>query len=679
MNISSPDHIESVCMQIKHKYLLPLWIGIAVAVIIGLFRCQDVISRNDYAAYRLYFTIASILISEIDHLVFFAVPAIYGIFFIFQMSAHLRNPMHRSILRTTLTAIVIVAAAKAEGRSGVLTSLAEWYRTTAHHISESSAMISETIKQVANPSTLKAAFSESPLLSLFLVLVVILGTLLLIRIHRREESSEVAEDAAAPSAKSVQSPIRLNPVSGLGKPGVFLSRLILTVSVAVFLFVNISWVVLHTRNAIYLKNNPNVIFIMIDALRADHLKCYGYERSTSPNIDRLASESIQFNRAISQAPWTFWSISSFMTSRYPESFNLGTSRAPGRLSDGALTLAEVLKERGYSTNSIISNLFAGRKFNATQGYDFVDESICQQDITSPRLLSKIQRRIARIKDKKFFLFALFFDPHCPYERHKGFDYDPDYRGQVTSPFTPPTVFDGRKRLDAYSERDIKHMKALYDGEIKFTDDHIGKLIDTLKRNGLYDSSMIILVSDHGETFHDHGTYIHEWTLYDELLSVPLLVKLPKQEHGRRVTGTFRLIDLFPSIMKLLGYDASPYHLEGSSRDFKSVDRLPNTDIFSASDSWGKLRSIEHYPYKYIERTQITPSEKIPAPEYHLFNLAKDPREHNDLVDKEADMRSGLATLLHAHNESVEKTTNAKSDINLNEAEKARLKSLGYAQ
>ena len=226
----------------------------------------------------------------------------------------------------------------------------------------------------------------------------------------------------------------------------------------------------------------NIILISIDSLRADHLQCYGYQRPTSPAIDALAADAILFERASSQAPWTLPSHASLLTSLYPRSHQATklNRSLPRRVS----TLASELKRAGYNTHAIVSGPFMQRSFGMAQGFDTYDQNLAlgghtksHKAITSPR----IQRRTSRFLDETpspFFLFLHYWDVHHDYIPHAPYDemFDPDYEGDLPR----LGMISSRRVRSGMPPRDLQHLVALYDGEIRWVDHHIGLLLDELK-------------------------------------------------------------------------------------------------------------------------------------------------------------------------------------------------------
>jgi len=220
---------------------------------------------------------------------------------------------------------------------------------------------------------------------------------------------------------------------------------------------------------------PNVILIIIDTLRTNHLSSYGYKRETTPNIDKFASESYLFKNVISAAPWTTPSIGSIITSQYPAV--LGYNDQPVILDSRFITLAEIFKKNNYITGGVIAHQYISTSFGFDQGFDFFDEENAKGHghISSPSITKKAVSFLKDNQNKKFFLFLHYFDPHYDYILHENYNYYPDYDGPL---FSGEPIFKLREIAPSFSDNDIDYIKALYDSEINFTDEHIGKLLDT---------------------------------------------------------------------------------------------------------------------------------------------------------------------------------------------------------
>ncbi len=382
---------------------------------------------------------------------------------------------------------------------------------------------------------------------------------------------------------------------------------------------------------------PNIAFIGLDTVRADHLGCYGYERETSPAIDRLASEGTLFEYAVSHAPWTLPSFASAFTSLYPSQHGAGFLKSAMGL--GFPTMATILAENGYSTGAIVNTAALNPVFGIDRGFAHYDV----EPITAGRAADGTTRAalewIDGQGDRPFFIFVHYYDPHLPYSPPAPYDtlFDPGYGGPLGCRFDPeflPTDrMNGFERMNALPERDRTHIVALYDGEIAFADKAIGDLIQGLDDRNLGDNTLIVFMSDHGEELFDHGGFAHGHTLYDELLRVPLIFRLPGRiPAGRRVPGMVRLVDIMPTVLSLAGIETSadmegrdlgPLFGGASSAAPPRPGALLGDEAFSEALLYGPERkSVAAFPYKLI-RHMGSGAEM-------LFDLAEDPGEKHDL-------------------------------------------------
>lgn len=322
------------------------------------------------------------------------------------------------------------------------------------------------------------------------------------------------------------------------------------------------------------RERPNVLFILVDTLRADHLTPYGYSRDTSPNLARaMAAKGAVVETAYSQAPWTLPSVVSFMTSRYPGEL-LGNDAAAYGIPPGAPSLAEAMAKRGYATGGFFANkvLHAGNGF--ARGFDTFFSPAADPEPTADGqpdaagLTARVQAWLGAHRNEPFFLYAHYVDPHDPYENPEIVDgrspFEPPYHGRISGRHVQG-VYTGKIPLDD-PERDTGHLKALYDSEIHYADRFIGQLIDSLPPDVLR-NTLIVLTADHGEEFRDHGGWKHGFTLYDEQIHVPLLVRWDGHvPAGSRLRGTVRLLDLAPTLVRAVGGEADP--------SWQGVDLLP---------------------------------------------------------------------------------------------------------
>lgn len=408
----------------------------------------------------------------------------------------------------------------------------------------------------------------------------------------------------------------------------------------------------------------NVILISIDTLRADRLGVYGYNKKTSPNIDKLAKESSVFTNFHATAPWTLPSHASMFASDYPTQLKAETSF--DYLSNNTLTIAELLQRNGYLTYGFDSHTYVSPHWNFTQGFaGYSIERAGNKGVDANKVFPHAQDWIKKNKDKKFFLFLHTFevhDPYCPPE-----PYVNKFADELSSDLncvTKEIIFkniNGEKKL---SDRELQRFNSLYDGEIAFTDYQIGKLLNLIKELRLDEKTIVIITSDHGEEFGDHGTWgKHAHTLYEELLKVPLIIKIPGFMPSINA-HQLSMIDIAPTILDLLGLQKPNQYKGISVRDIK--DNRPI--YFELSDpGFHFIASVSAY---YNILLDINPTERksnnvakmkigvlidgwkliksFNPMTFELYNINRDKNESSNLFFKERDKAKELEKLLNSH-------------------------------
>jgi arylsulfatase A-like enzyme len=321
---------------------------------------------------------------------------------------------------------------------------------------------------------------------------------------------------------------------------------------------------------------------MLDTTRADHLGAYGYQRATSPALDRFAKENVRYAYALTSAPWTPPSVATMFTGLYPATHgwmppNLRdqAKRMAVKLDPQLDTLAEIFKSKGYTTIGISPNPWITQEFGYDQGFDkfYVRERMVAEEIVKigSKLISEASKN-----NKPFFAYLHFLDPHDPYSPPGPF------RDAFTD--TPP----GRP----YGPKEVNKIN-LYDGEILYLDSQLDKLFTYLKNERLYDDLTIIVVGDHGEQFMEHGNQGHGHQLYNEELHVPLIVKSPKYTEAKVVDVTASTVDIFRTALAAADISvnvASPgvslfddQALEARRGVLSEIKRLVEQRAFTTSD------------------------------------------------------------------------------------------------
>lgn len=312
---------------------------------------------------------------------------------------------------------------------------------------------------------------------------------------------------------------------------------------------------------------PDLILISIDTLRADRLGCYGHPLPTSPEIDRLRAGAVLFREAIAQAPSTLASHASMLTSVPP--VRLGASFARRRaLPESAVTVAEVLQAAGYRTMALTAAGQLAREFGIGQGFEVYRPRSERQQAGAfwPRVGAALSLLEAP-DPRPVFLFLHTYEVHHPYRPDPATlaKFDPGYRGGLGERI-PVGLIEGINRGEiAIDAADLRHIERAYEAEIVSVDRAVGRLLDWLAASERFRDAVVVVTSDHGEEFGEHGKVgWHSHTLYDELLRVPLLIRLPGGEAaGGEVTLPVRLLDLAPTLLELAGVEAPP-EFEGRS-------------------------------------------------------------------------------------------------------------------
>ncbi len=449
---------------------------------------------------------------------------------------------------------------------------------------------------------------------------------------------------------------------------------------------------------------PHIVFISIDDLRPDHLGCYGYQRNTSPSLDAFAYSNILFENCFAHQPWTLPSHLSMLTSLY--SITHGMHRL-GRMDPAITTLPEILRNAGYVTLGFASCLWLSPSFGFDEGFtEYMMKTNYSPD--NPARNAEYQNKeiikyLRRHKKDKIFLFIHYFDVHSdmnklPYEAPPPFDkafsayYQGDFKGGDGSLFASEYLASINRQKTKIDSRTIKYIMSLYDNGIAYTDSCIGSLIEELKKLDIYNDALIIITSDHGEEFQEHGYLLHSNPNYhDEVVHVPLLVKLPSKSPGAakslRIKGLVGLVDIMPSILDFIDIK-KPKYLQGKS--FMNDIHIKDTGkpyVFGfGSDS-------EKYIRFYIrsDKWKLLGGHNPAVSDLRLYNIIDDPDEQNDLSQ----------TLLQTRDFLVEKTTekisaccsirkrltgknceefSSDNDKNiLSKSERSKLKALGYLQ
>jgi arylsulfatase A-like enzyme len=419
---------------------------------------------------------------------------------------------------------------------------------------------------------------------------------------------------------------------------------------------------------------PNIILMTLDTTRADRLSCYGYKRKTSPNLDKLAEESVLYTQAIAPSSWTLPSHASLFTGKFTTSHGARYDpegplrlneviqaspiyRARG-LAQDELTLAEILKNEGYVTAAVVGGPWMKRIFGLDKGFDFYDDS----EISSynGRLAEQVTASavtwIKQSRKKDFFLFLNYFDPHAPCIPPEGF----------MTAFLAKDIKSYEKQLSKEEDRELQN--ALYDAEILYMDDHIGQLLKELKGYNLYENTWIIVTADHGELLGEHGKFGHGQYLYQEELHIPLFMKHPGGEvPASQSSVRVQLTDILPIILKRLEIPV-PSGIQGDVPPQTSHPILAEVYPLPLDSNDGDWRAIFEGDFKFIWNSKGR---------HQLFNLANDPAETVNLAERESRRAARMLSEMNRYLLKLPGPGPATPPKELDENTRKALKSLGY--
>ena len=449
---------------------------------------------------------------------------------------------------------------------------------------------------------------------------------------------------------------------------IFSLRIIVTIICLVVAFNGARYLYLLSLES----GRSNLILISIDTLRADHLGCYGYNRNTSPNIDRFAKDGVLFSNTIAQSSWTLPSHMSMLTGLYPTSH--GVLSPERKLNDEYLTLAEILQNAGYKTVAFTDGGYLRGKYGY-QGFDFFDDKPIESWGSIERTYTKAVNWLRKNNSSPFFLFLHTYQVHAPYNPSPQYDVysDKNYRG-ILEATANKVATDYHRIQDKMKLEDYTYLVDKYDGDIYYTDDFFGKLFKELRDLGLYDRSIIVLTSDHGENFLDHKAYkIGHIELYDEIVKVPLIIKAPAFPRKHIVEAQVESMDIMPTVLELLGISI-PKGLDGESlAELTKKGSYNSTFAFSEKDY--DYRMIRSEDWKLLLRA----GNESKKSEIELYNLKVDSKEQNNLFAQEVEIGKSLFAELQAWM-GIQKGKSKfvpTDKIELDENLKEQLKALGY--
>ncbi len=413
-----------------------------------------------------------------------------------------------------------------------------------------------------------------------------------------------------------------------------------------------------------------VVLLDIDTLRADHLGCYGYPRATSPVIDEWARGAVVFDWAFAQAPYTPPSQSSLLSGLHVATHGVRT-RAD-RLRPGIETIAELLAEKGFATAAFTDGGFMSRGFGLDQGFELFDSEGGGLDRIGPKAIAWLEAR----KDEPFLLLLHTYDVHTPYapptplrERFAGLvepptpGFEPSSEALEairTSRWTPEPL--------PLADRDLRYAEAMYDAEIAHVDAWIGRILASLAATGLDAHTTVILFSDHGEEFGEHGSLLHEKP-YATVTRIPFIVRTPGAKTGARRAEVIQGVDLLPTLSELVGARL-PRGVEG-----RSLVAALRGETLAPRPAFG-------------ENPWVTPGSYMVDGDFHLlfqpgtesmelFRFRDDPQERIDLAGAEPRVVARMRGVLDRHDALLASIAAQPDKSAIDDETAARLRALGY--
>jgi len=422
----------------------------------------------------------------------------------------------------------------------------------------------------------------------------------------------------------------------------------------------------------------NVVIIMVDTLRADHMSAYGYERQTTPFINRFASQGFVFEHARSQASCTFPSVNSLLTSRNPAIF---IRQGKGRLGipDEYPSIAEILKEHGYRTIAVSASPIVRATpsdFNPIGGFDRGFDTFVEDTLWRPG--GQVNRAIIKHLDaveEPFFLYAHYMDPHGPYrppERYtKRFagEYDGHHFIKRGNPVPIGKMLYKNGPYFEITDRDIQHLFDLYDDEIRYFDGVFRRLVKYLEQRDLLDRTLIIISSDHGEEFLEHGHIKHCRGVWDTVTRVPLIFRFPGFDGGQRFGNAVQNLDIVPTILDYLEIEPEGLDFEGTSLLPLLEGREPSRK-FAFSDQ-REYRSADDGRFHLIFNGEDGTAT--------LFDLGSDPGEQSDLFQSDHPEAMRLSDALDGWLTDTGQLMRFDEELAAARAKEEELRALGYLE
>jgi len=433
---------------------------------------------------------------------------------------------------------------------------------------------------------------------------------------------------------------------------------------------------------------PNIVLVVVDTLRADHLNHYGYDRDTASGIDEFVASSTRFADCAAPAPWTNPSVASLMTGLHPARHR--TNAFGDALPLELATVAEVLQDNGWITAAISFNPGVRSELNFDQGFDHFDEFLGKAS-AYPHMEEMVARVAAWLDDppeKPFFLYLQPMNVHGPYRvppeaRTRLLGRPPGKEFKYYAEPMRGILRRGELELrDQVTDEYLQSLIDKYDTAVRYSTDQLAELFAVLDERGLYDDALIIVTSDHGEELFDHGGFSHGFSLHRESLHVPLFIKLPGQTSGGVIESRVELMDLMPTVLDVAGVAADP-NLDGFSLvRFAGSGDSGGADLHRlrlSQTSWeGRCvaRGIANQNYRLLE---ISRNYERLRDAVRLYDVSKDPDEQRDLATDHPEVAQRLLEDLRGRFDLLDQTDGPDPLNRKDLLDQERLRALGYVE
>ncbi len=472
--------------------------------------------------------------------------------------------------------------------------------------------------------------------------------------------------------------------------------------------VTLRFVVRTGRKGIFLVGNPvvrpagrgskpSVLLVLIDTVRADRTSLHGHRQRTTPHLDRLSRGGVLFNRVSAPSSWTLPSTAALLTGRYPDELGVKETGGPA-VPDSIPTLAERLSAAGFTCGAFVANFGLSPFRSFARGFDaYYVAPFSEKMMRADQLNQLTLEWVAEHREERLFCYVHYMDPHAPYDapttatpiRGADREFDIGQRHQWRTGDIVPLLM-GWQQVD--DPRDIDLLRDYYDEEIAWVDQQLGNLLARLEAMGVLENMVVVVTSDHGEEFFDHGNWSHGLTLYEEMLHVPMVLLAPDLAHlaGMVVHRPVTLIDVAPTIEELCGLAPAEGDYGGRDLFDSASDRVlfSQTTAGQAPPRYGVIQG--RYKYAWFDRAagERKPPTSIVGrwlmangpPGEILFDLREDPLERENIIQGQPEVADRLRREMYRRFEEIEGsagTPDTEDEVDADTA--ARLRALGYME